>query len=319
MELRHLETFLAVARAGSVTRAALEEGYSQSAITQQIRGLERSVDATLFVRSRQGVRLTDAGQRFHSYAQRLVALSREAGQVVKDRAEPAGTIEVTTMESLNSYRLTALIEECQRRYPKLRPLVRMGESIDPIKSLQRGEYDCGLIIDSQTHYDNLVTRALFEEPLVLIAAPGHPLAGGELLTTVQLLDQRVLVTEAGCAYRDHFLDLLGNGAVEPVPPLEFGTIEAIKRGVQRGLGISLLPRVTVEDELLRGELEVLPWEPPFRVHAQLAWHEDKWRSTTLEVFLDLAARVLTKQAPRPATEAGTTVQPAKSVNLVAAS
>ncbi|MER7535957.1 LysR family transcriptional regulator [Streptomyces sp. NPDC097704] len=293
MELRLLATFEKVADVLSFTRAATELGYAQSSVTAQIRSLESSLGVDLFERLGSRIRLTEAGERLLPYARRMTDLAEEARTAVAATAEPSGPIAVGTMESLTSYRLPPLLEYFHHRYPKVRLTLRPTLGDETRKALRQGTYDVGFLMEPETEHEGLETEVLAPEPLSLVAPPDHPLVGRTDLTTADLAAAQLLGTEPGCAYRDLFEAELREW--EP-PFMEFGTIEATKRGVAAGLGVALLPRVTVAEELAAGVLAELPWEAPFTLFTQLAWRRGKRLPAHVRLFVEQARR-LVRESP----------------------
>ncbi|AOR32773.1 LysR family transcriptional regulator [Streptomyces fodineus] len=295
MELRLLVTFEKVATVLSFTRAAAELSYAQSSVTGQIRALESSLGVELFDRLGSRIRLTDAGERLLPYARQIIELAQEARSVVVEPEEPSGTLTVGTMESLTSYRLPPLLEYFHHRHPGVRLALRTTIGDETRQALRQGTYDVGFLMEEETGHPGLETAVLAVEPLALVAAPGHPLAG-VAVATADLVAQPLLATEPGCAYRDLFereLKALGEADF-----MEFGTIEATKRAAAAGLGISLLPEVTVAAELAEGSLVRLAWEPPFTLRTQLAWRSGKRLPAHARLFLEQARRLVSEQGGR---------------------
>ncbi|MGW6391349.1 LysR family transcriptional regulator [Streptomyces sp. NPDC055103] len=296
MELRLLLTFEKVADVLSFTRAAADLGYAQSSVTGQIRSLESSLDVELFERLGSRIRLTEAGERLLPYARRMTELAEEARTAVATAAEPSGTIAVGTMESLTSYRLPPLLEYFHHRYPKVRLTLRPTLGDATRQALRQGTYDVGFLMEPGTEHEGLESEVLAPEPLVLVAGPGHPLVGRTGLTSADLAAAHLVGTEPGCPYRDLFEEELREWA----PPfMEFGTIEATKRGVASGLGVALLPRVAVAEELASGTLTALHWEAPFTLFTQLAWRRGKKLPAHVRLFVEQARRLVSEQT-RPA-------------------
>ncbi|MCX5391369.1 LysR family transcriptional regulator [Streptomyces sp. NBC_00094] len=292
MELRLLATFEKVADVLSFTRAAADLGYAQSSVTGQIRSLESSLGVELFERLGSRIRLTEAGERLLPYARRMTELAEEARAAVVSAAEPSGTIAVGTMESLTSYRLPPLLEYFHHRYPKVRLTLRPTLGDATRQALRQGTYDVGFLMEAGTEHEGLESEVLAPEPLVLVAGPGHPLAGRTGLTSADLAAARLVGTEPGCPYRDLFEEELREWA----PPfMEFGTIEATKRGVTSGLGVALLPRVTVAEELASGTLVALDWKVPFTLFTQLAWRRGKKLPSPVRLFVEQARRLVSEQ------------------------
>lgn len=306
MELRLLVTFEKVATVLSFTRAAAELAYAQSSVTSQIRALESSLGTELFDRLGSRIRLTEAGERLLPYARQIIELTEEARAAVVGAGEPSGTLAVGTMESLTSYRLLPLLELFHHRYPGVRLSLRTTIGDETRQALRQGTYDVGFLMEEETEHAGLEVAVLAVEPLALVAAPGHPLTGAAL-TTADLADASLLATEPGCAYRDLFERDL-NSAVQKgssVAFTEFGTIEATKQAAAAGLGIALLPEVTVAAELERGTLERLRWEPPFTLRTQLAWRAGKRLPAHARLFVERARQLVSEESGRtgPAGEA----------------
>ncbi|MFD0153523.1 LysR family transcriptional regulator [Streptomyces sp. NPDC055721] len=296
MELRLLVAFEKVADVLSFTRAAADLGYAQSSVTGQIRSLETSLGVELFERLGSRIRLTEAGERLLPYARRMTELAEEARTAVATAAEPTGTIAVGTMESLTSYRLPPLLEYFHHRYPKVRLTLRPTLGDATRQALRQGTYDVGFLMEPGTEHEGLESEVLAPEPLVLVAGPGHPLAGRTGLTSADLAAAHLVGTEPGCPYRDLFEEELREWA----PPfMEFGTIEATKRGVTSGLGVALLPRVAVAAELASGTLVALDWEAPFTLFTQLAWRRGKKLPAHVRLFVEQARQLVSEQS-RPA-------------------
>ncbi|MFB6838244.1 LysR family transcriptional regulator [Streptomyces sp. NPDC056361] len=294
MELRLLATFEKVADVLSFTRAAADLGYAQSSVTGQIRSLESSLGVELFERLGSRIRLTEAGERLLPYARRMADLAEEARTAVAATGEPSGPIAVGTMESLTSYRLPPLLEYFHHRYPKVRLTLRPTLGDETRQALRQGTYDVGFLMEPDTEHEGLESEVLAPEPLVLVAGPGHPLADRTDLTSADLADARLVGTEPGCPYRDLFERELREWA----PPfMEFGTIEATKRGVAAGLGIALLPRVAVAEELASGALVPLAWQAPFTLFTQLAWRRGKRLPPHVRLFVEQARRLVSEQTP----------------------
>ncbi|MGW2646720.1 LysR family transcriptional regulator [Streptomyces sp. NPDC001393] len=293
MELRLLVTFEKVATVLSFTRAAAELSYAQSSVTGQIRTLESSLGIELFDRLGSRIRLTQAGERLLPYARQIIELTEEARAAVVEPEEPSGTLTVGTMESLTSYRLPPLLEYFHHRHPRVRLALRTTIGDETRQALRQGTYDVGFLMEEETEHPGLESAVLAVEPLALVAAPGHPLAEAAV-ATADLMAHPLLATEPGCAYRDLFeRELRSFGEVEF---MEFGTIEATKRAAAAGLGIALLPEVTVAAELAEGTLVRLDWEPPFTLRTQLAWRAGKRLAPHARLFVEQARRLVAEQA-----------------------
>ncbi|MEU3446351.1 LysR family transcriptional regulator [Streptomyces thermolilacinus] len=305
MDIRQLTTFHKVATLLSFTRAATELRYAQSSVTAQIKNLESSLGVELFERLGARIQLTPAGQRLLPYAEQMLALAGEARGVAAGGGEPSGMLTVGTMESITSYRMPPVLEFFHHRYPQLQLVLRPSLCAETLYSLRQGTFDMGFLMEAETRHSGVESEVLGAEPLVVVAAPGHPLAQEEKVTLDQLREVQVLAPEAGCAYRELFEAELNSGSGEPVPFLEFGNIESIKRGLAAGLGVALLPTMTVADDLAAGSFAALAWEPPFEVYTQLAWRRGRRQTREMRLFIERTMECMASEydpvAAAPAT------------------
>ncbi|MGW2562131.1 LysR family transcriptional regulator [Streptomyces sp. NPDC001514] len=295
MDIRQLRTFHRVAVLGSFTRAATELNYAQSSVTAQVKSLEVSLGTELFERVGGKVKLTPAGSRLLPYAGQLLSLADEARGAASPDGQPEGLLTIGTMESITSYRMPPVLEYFHHRYPRLQLALRPSLCAETLHSLRQGVFDAGFLMEAETQHSGVHSEVLGIERLVVVAPPGHRLADDSKVPTDELRQESVLAPEAGCAYRELLEAELNDGSGEPVPFLEFGNIEAIKRGVGAGLGISLLPRMTVTDELAAGSLVPLAWEPPFELYTQLAWRKGTQLSRERQVFVEQVIEFLSHE------------------------
>lgn len=301
MELRQLATFKVVSSTLSFTRAATILNYAQSSVTAQIQALEEELGVPLFHRLGRQVTLTDAGRRLLDYAEKILALSEEASSVVTEEDEPVGTLEIGSSETVCTYLLMPVLREFRERFPHVRLTFRPIPYAQLIPSVKEGAVDVAFVLEEEVQGAGLLAEALTCEPLVMIAAPNHPLVQASLVTSEDLEGESLLLTEKGCCYRDIFERALASVKVSPGTAIEFHSVEAMKKCAVAGLGIAIIPMIAAERELAEGELRALRWhQPDFQVYTYMVRHKDRWLSPALRVFLDVSRDVLNRQTTRPA-------------------
>ncbi len=290
LDSRQLLTFRAVASELSFTRAAGKLGYVQSSVTAHVQALEREFGVPLFERLGRTVKLTDAGVRLLGYADRLLALTEEARRAVAGDADATGTLMISAPDTLCAYRLPAVVHAFRRDYPSVRVVFQpMRSSKQALRAVADGSIDIALLLDEPVDAKGFVTDILAPEPLCVLVAPDHPLAGVKTIDAGRLSHMPTVLTEQGCGYRDLFERVLNEAGVSRGSSMEFASIEAIKECVKAGMGLTVLPRVAVSTELSAHELVALPWDgPPLEIVTQIVWHKDKWLSPTLNAFLNHA-------------------------------
>jgi DNA-binding transcriptional LysR family regulator len=303
MELRQVKTFRTVARELSFSRAAASLGYVQSSVSSQVASLERELGVPLFDRLGRSITLTEAGRVMLVYSERLLGLAEEAEEAVADAGtgsgEIAGSLSLSAPETLLTYRLPALLALFHERYPKVRLSLKptaVGKLLGSTrKALERGQVDVALVLDvPPVSIDGLSVEVLAEEAVSVVAPSAHTLANSTVVIPSDLVGETVLLPEApesGCAYRGRFERQLSEGGVVPGETLEFQSIEAIKRCVSAGMGVSVLPTVAVQTELVAGSLSELRWREPIRVGTLMAWNSERWASPALRAFLQTAREV----------------------------
>ncbi len=289
MDLTYFHTFREVAHRKSFTRAAEELGYAQSSVTAQIQKLEKAYDTQLFERFGKGVRLTSSGEELLKLTVQMLDLFDESKE--KLRTEGGGTISVGTMDSLAAYFLPPLIQQLRKQYEGLSIRLWTDREDLLVQRVKEGDLDIGLILDNEPEDPALHWQTVREEPLVLIAGPGHPLADREIIRLQDLYDAEWILPEETCNYRVMLEKLLKQHGIPCRLGLELGNPEAIKRCVMTGSGISLLPRMAADDEIRRGLLAPLPFShPDLRLSLQLMTHPKKWISRALGDFIELVRK-----------------------------
>lgn len=286
MELKQLVIFQTVATNLSFTRSAKLLNYAQSNISSQIHSLEVELGVRLFDRIGKRVGLTEAGRKLLGYSEKIVDLVQEAREVVKEAAEPSGSITLSAPESFCTYCLPALLRQFQISYPQVRVLFQPCPVAELARRVSEGLIDLAFILEEPLQSNTLCIESLGQEPILVVAANDHPLSRSEVVKAADLAGQVILFTETGCSYRNQFQLSLARAGVYPKTGLEFNSVEAIKQCVMSGMGISILPKMAVTKELMEGKLSVLRWEQPeLSLLVQMVWHKDKWLSPALNSFL----------------------------------
>lgn len=293
MDTQLLITFREVAKWQNFTRAAEELGYAQSSVTTQIQNLETEFDAKLFERWGRKIRLTPAGEQLLGYTEKILSLLEEAKITISADSEVTGTITIGTVESMAAFFLPPYVKQFRKEHPRMKILLKPGICSQLRQGVRDGEFDLAIIMDWPQYHPDLVVIPLREEEMVLISAPDHPMTKLSRVEGKDFVGETLIVTEEGCSYRLMLESVLRDAGVVPETALEFGSLEAIKQCVANGLGIALLPKVAVAEEIRSGKLAVLPFRhKDIRVFTQLVYHKKKWMTQALSRFIEL----LTKEA-----------------------
>lgn len=293
MEIRQLKTFWTLASTRSFSRTAEVLNYVPSTITMQIKALEEELGVKLLDRLGKSVILTDAGQRLLPYANKILNDIEEARYVSSESEELTGTITIGADEVLCTYRLPALLRVFRERYPHVRLLFRPLSSHNLKQSLREGNVDVVFMLDEPIVSTDLHSELLMDEPFLMVVSPNHPLASCSTLRIEDFNREQILLSEKGCSYRTFFYHTLLRKGADSLTELEFNSVEAIKQCAMVGLGIALLPEMSLKGELERGELITLPWDlSEIQFATQMLWHQEKWISPSMKEFIELARSVL---------------------------
>lgn len=294
MDFKQLQTFRTLANELSFTRTADALSYAASTVTAQIQALEEELQQPLFERRGKRVTLTEPGAQFLQYTERVLALMDEAKTVLAHGDHPAGSLTIGAVESLCAYLLPPVIHGLQERYTDVELVFRAGVCPDLSRALAQ-ELDAAIVLDVPLKDEQLRVEVLREEEILLVAHPEHPLALQARVQPEDLRETMLLLTAPTCRYRQLFNHLLAEQGVPPSRKMEFVGVEAIKQCAVSGLGVALLPKMTVTTELEKGLLQPLRWDGlPVKLYTQLAYHKDKWISPALRAFLTVTRELLKK-------------------------
>lgn len=286
MELRQLKTFALIAKLGSFVQAADRLGYAQSTITNHIQILENEMGVRLFERLGHRVMLTNQGKSLLPYAEQVIKLTSEALTIIANTDDLQGKLTIGTGESLGTYRLPGVFQTYRRAYPKVEMILKFASCTTICDRIRNNEIDVGIIINDKIMGEDLIVENISDEQMLFLTAPDHPLALKKIITPHDLAETCVILTEPGCSYRSSVERILKDCRVSPQSFLEASSIETIKQLIMLGLGISMLPRFTVEKELAEGRIHAICWDGPIpNYKVQMLYHKDKWISPTLQSFL----------------------------------
>lgn len=256
MDTRLLHTFLSLSRNGNFTTTASELHLAQSTVTVQIRALEKQLGVRLFDRLPGGAELTEAGRRLLRPAQDLLAAEAALHDAAGQPGPLGGEVTLAATESLCAYRLPAVLAALRRSQPDIEVHLLPAGTTQAAHLLTTGAAQLALTLEAALPPE-LTAQPLGAEPLTLVCAPEHRLAGRRPRWQ-QLARESFFLLEPGCFYSDRLAHRL-LAVPEGRPRLtRFGSIEAARSCVAGGLGLGLFPTVAVRDLLARGTLRALP-------------------------------------------------------------
>lgn len=300
MEISELKLFLAVAESGTISGAASELHTVQSNVSARLRALERRFGIPLFNRHARGVTLTSSGEIFLPYAERIVRLMQEGMRVVADVENPAGTLSLGAMETTAGWRLPELLAGFAEDCPAVDISLRTGPTEELLREVLDYRLD-GAFVSGPVDSPDLLSSSVYVEELVLVSRrrlpdidPGTPIG---IDAARRSLDRRTkfLVFRHGCSYRRRLIDFLGDQGGQPMPIMEFGSLEGILGCVAAGMGLTLLPANVVHSSSLRSHVHIQPIEPELaRAETVFVRRADVPLGPAMKRFLDHLRRAATQ-------------------------
>jgi DNA-binding transcriptional LysR family regulator len=256
LRLEQLNTFVEVARRGSVSRAADALYVTQPTLTARLKSLEQELDAKLFVRSQRGMRLSDAGRAFLPYAERTLDSVLSGRRLLAELARgESGQLALGAAPAVSTYVLPRILTRFRRTHPKVSVAVRTGHSEEVLELVLREQVQVGL--GRALRHPDVEAIPLYEDELVLVVDPDHAFAEQEAIGPDQLTDVQLILFDRTSSYHrltSEFFE--GVGAV-PRGIMELDNIDAAKKMVEQGLGVALLPHTAVAAELEAGSLRAV--------------------------------------------------------------
>jgi len=294
MELRHLRYFVAVAHEGHITRAAEKLRMQQPPLSQQIRALEREIDATLFVRHPRGVALTDAGRAFLTDAEAILGEVEHAKMRARRTARgEVGRIAVGFTTSAPFHPLVArAMREFRIKRPDVSFVLEESSSADMVSGLRDERLDVAFIRSGLVDPEGITVHALLQEDTAVAFPAQHPLSRRPVLALKELSEETFILYRRpdGRGLYDVIIAACSAAGFSPHVGQEAPRIVSTLNLVAAGLGITIVPaslsRLPLEGVVYRP----LKGKPALKVPLNLACRRDERSAATL-AFIDLVRRL----------------------------
>jgi len=289
MDIRHFKTFKSIIEEGNFSNAAVKLGYTQSTVTAQIQQLEQELSIKLFEKIGRNMVLTTLGKEMIPYANELLNTVKKIKSVGKVGENITGELKIAVAESLMSYKLQNVLRLFKEKAPNVK-LSLISLNCYAIKNLlANGEVDLGLMYDVGSQNDSLSTVKLSDFNVALVCSPLFEQEKLDFCKPNQKINTSLIINEVESIYRKILESYFSDKNIFLNNTIELGSIEAIKKCVASNLGISFLPRFTVEEELENGKLKELKVGcSDSKITAIYSYHKNKWISPAMSLFIELA-------------------------------
>ena len=286
LTLRQLKVFESVARHLNYTRAAEELFLTQPAVSMQVKQLEESLGVALFEQLGKRIHLTEAGREVLTYARTITQQLDELEAVLnRIKGLSGGRLRISVATTAN-YFIPTLLGTFSRRYPDVTVSLDVTNRETLLRQLVENTVDLVIMGQPPAELD-AEAQAFMENPLVVVAPPNHPLAREKKIPLARLQEETFLVRESGSGTRIAMERFFSERGMRLKTGMEVGSNEAIKQSVQAGLGLGLLSRATIEQELALKRLVVLNVSDfPIMRHWYIVHRRGKRLSAVAEAFRD---------------------------------
>ena len=270
MTLTELKYIVAVAREKHFGKAAEACHVSQPTLSLAIKKLEEELDVKLFERSASEVSATPLGEEIVRQAQSVLEQAAEIKEIAKRGKDPlAGPIRLGVIYTIGPYLLPDLVREVIHSIPQMPLMLQENFTVRLLEMLRTGEIDCAILAEPFPDA-GLALAPLYDEPFVAAVPASHPLASRSKVTAEELKNETMLLLGNGHCFRDHVLEVcpefarFANHADGIRKTFEGSSLETIKHMVAAGMGITLVPRLSVPPAVPTGKRAPSRQDAPVR-------------------------------------------------------
>lgn len=283
--LKQLDVFSAVAREGSVTRAATWLNLTQSATSMALSDLETQLGAKLFDRVGRRLQLNELGARLLPLAQETVARASEIEDIASGDLPGVGRLRIGASLSIGNYLMPQLIGDYMKTHPDAEISLDVGNTRHVIEAVKQFTCDIGFI-EGFCHEPDIDLLPWIEDELVIFAGQDHALAKQEKVSADDLAQAHWILREPGSGTREVFDNAVAGKLPTLKVRLELSHTEAIRRAVEAGIGLGCASRLTLQESLDQGRVKVLA-TPFLNLQRSLfiLRHRNKYQTRGMQQFL----------------------------------
>jgi len=260
MHLENLKIFSDLVESESFSRAAKLNGITQSAVSQQLRAMEKHFNILIVDRSQKQFRLTREGQKLYKSSKEILYLYDKLNSELQEMKKViSGTIHISTVYSIGLHELPPYVKAFMAKYPEVNIRVEYRRANMVYEDILSNSIDLGLIAYPQKH-KQIEILPFHDDILVLVVSPEHPLAKRKTIDITEVAGQKMIGFEPDIPTRKATDQIFKEANIETEPVMEFDNVETVKRAVEINAGIAILPQTTVVREEAQGLLKVIKFK-----------------------------------------------------------
>ena len=260
MHVENFKIFSDLVDSASFSRAAKLNGITQSAVSQQLRAMEKHFNILIIDRSQKQFRLTHEGNKLYDSAKEIVYLYDKLGSELQEMKKIiSGTIHISTVYSIGLHELPPYIKQFMTIYPEVNVRVEYRRANMVYEDILANSIDLGLIAYPQKH-KQLEILPFHDDELILACNPEHPFAHAGEVNIQELNKQKIIGFEPDIPTRKATDKIFKDSNVDVDLVMEFDNVETVKRAVEINAGIAIIPKTTVIREEAQGLLKVVTFK-----------------------------------------------------------
>lgn len=289
MENKNVATFVKIVEFNNFTKAADSLGYSQAAVTAQIKSLEKELGVPLFDRVGKRIFLTQAGKTFLPFAIDLLKAEEAAKNSVGVSEELEGELVICSASSYASEVLPQILLRYMHLHPKVRITVKVSDYLeDNMHKLAQGELDFLLCMDERNAFPDFASFAEKPEPVIFVTHPSNPLLKKKRKPLQDVVTSNFIVSDRKIGYSRLLEKQLQKKGIELSPIMEMGSTNAIINVLLGGYGTSFLPEYTVRKHIKDGTLARIDVKDiDVDMYSFFLCSRDRWINPVMQAFIDI--------------------------------
>ncbi|SNX53504.1 LysR family transcriptional regulator [Thermoanaerobacterium sp. RBIITD] len=287
MNLRELNIFLTVCGCGSMSEAARKLYMTQPAISQSISDLEEEYNIKLFDRIGKKLVLTYAGEILKDYSKKILVLINETQNTLKNISNmKMGRLRIGASRTAGTYLVPTIIGKFINVYENIELPYFIDNTSEIVKMILDNDIDLG-IVEGPIHSSNIIVRHYLNDELYLICSKDHHWAKNPIVNVEEIASENMIIRERGSGTREVFENTMKEHNANYNIKLELNSIEAIKKAVEANIGISVISKLAIKDELESGKIVKVKIEGVrFLRNFNIIYHKDKYLSELFKKFVD---------------------------------
>ncbi len=288
MELRELNTFVTIVQLGNFSKAAEQLGYTQSAVTVQIKNIEKELNTKLFDRIGKQTTLTNQGHIFYKYSIDILNKVMETKEALLTDDNLNGSLSMGLIDSLCTPFFSNILNEYHKLYPNVKLSVLTDTPNFLLNKLHNNSLDFVYLLDENIYGNNFEKIFEIDEEVVFTCSSQHKLAKEDNISLDKISNFPLILTEPNASYRKILESKLSFIKKSVTPFMETTNTNLICQMLFNNKEISFLPKFLIDSYLKNGQLVILNVpEISVNVSRQVIYHKNKWVTREMKAFFNL--------------------------------